>query len=1019
MRRINEDAIEQQAIRWLRALGYDHRYGPDIASDGKSPERTGYDQVILADRLRAALATLNPRLSEDEREAVARQFLSPLSPSLVENNLSWRRALTWGVEIEVRRGDQIVGERAVLVDLDNPDRNDWLVVNQLTVKQGGPKRRPDLVVFINGLPIAVIELKNPLDEAATVEKAWQQLQTYKADIPALFETNDLLIASDGYTARLGSLTADWSRFGPWRRIDGHQDIEAELELEVLLRGLFERGRLLRYLRSYCVWEQGQNPVKKIAGYHQFYGVEHAVERAVVAHQGGERRAGVIWHTQGSGKSLSMVFFAGRMLQHKAMSNPTLVVLTDRNDLDDQLYRQFVAAKDLLRETPEQAQSREHLRTLLDRPSGGVIFSTLQKLGTRKGERMPVLCGRDNVVIIADEAHRSHYDTVDGLARNLDDALPKAVRIGFTGTPIEREDRSTPEIFGDYIDTYTVRQSVADGATVPIYYESRLARLDLPEEERPRIDADFQEVTEDEEQDTTLKLSTTWASLEKVVGLKKRLKLIAEDLVKHWEARQETLDGKAMIVCMSRRICVDLYRELVRVRPDWHGADDEQGRLKVVMTGAATDPADYQPHLRNRAGMERLAKRFNDPKDPFQLVIVRDMWLTGFDVPCANTLYLDRPMHGHTLMQAIARVNRVWRGKPGGLIVDYLGVADALREAVRTYTQDREDRPSVPIQEALEALQGCYERVSDLFHGFDWSGYFSSDLAVRLRTIRAAADHALAEGDDGRKRFLDNMAALNKAVALALHLEEARRYRDGVAFFQAVEGTIRKVGTPRKQSPEALDAAIRQIVSRAVVSDRVIDVFEAAGLDKPDITILSEPFLEELQQTPYKNLQIELLRRLLSDNITALERTNVVAARKFSEKLLETIQKYRNRALESAEVILELIDLARAVRDNPKRGAGLGLTDDELAFYDALADHDGVRSVMGDAVLGAIARDLVGAIRSSVTLDWTQKESVRAEMRSRVKRLLRRHGYPPDKAEKALETVIKQAEARCAEWGEQA
>jgi type I restriction enzyme R subunit len=712
----------------------------------------------------------------------------------------------------------------------------------------------------------------------------------------------------------------------------------------------------------------------------------------------------------------MAFYAGRVILHPKMENPTIVVLTDRNDLDDQLFGQFAAARGLV-PAPVQAESREHLRDLLQVVSGGVVFTTLQKFGTRSGERMPALTDRRNVVVMADEAHRSQYEFVEGLARNLRDALPGATFIGFTGTPIDFEDRSTVAVFGDVIDAYTISQAVDDKATVPIYYEARLARIDLPEQERPRVDEAFEELMEDEEETTRAKLASTWAKLEAMVGLKKRLRPVAADVVEHFERRQEIVAGKAFVVGMSRRVCADLYREIVRLRPDWHADGDDEGRIKVVMTGSAADPAALQPHVRSKEALKTVERRFKDPDDPLQMVIVRDMWLTGFDVPPANTIYVDKPMKGHNLMQAIARVNRVWRDKPSGLVVDYLGVAEELRKAVGTYGGRKGERPGVPVEEALRVLEEKVDVVGALFHGFDSGAYHADDPGDRVDTLAAGANHVLGL-DDGKRRFLDAMSALNKAAGIAIHLEEARPLRDDVAFFQAVQKNVRKYATSPAgsgRSSEELGAAIRQIVSSAVHSDGVVDVFGLAGIERPDLSILSAEFLATLRESPHKNLQIEALRKLLQDEIRAQERRNVVQARRFSEMLDQTIAGYQNRSLEAAEVVLELIEMAKAIREAPKRGEALGLTEDELAFYDALADHDGVRDVMADDVLGAIAHDLAEAIRRSVTIDWTEKEAVRAKMRARVKRLLRRHGYPPDKREAAVATVLEQAEHIARDW----
>jgi len=1032
-----ESVVEQAAIEWLQDLGWTYIHGPTLAPDGVAPERASYRDVVLVDRLRRSLRRINDHLPADAIDEVVRRVLRLDSPSLEENNHAFHRMVRAGIELQVKRDGTMRGDIAWLFDYFEPDKNDWLVVNQLTVIDGNNNRRPDLVLYVNGLPLAVIELKNPDDPNATIESAWNQLQLYKDQIPGLFHANEVLVISDGTEARVGSLTAGFERFGPWRSVDGETLApDATPKLQVLLEGLFERRRFLEYVYHFVLWETDDGYIKKIAGYHQFYAVNKAVRATLRATaEQGDRRIGVVWHTQGSGKSISMCFFAGRVILDEDLENPTLVVLTDRNDLDGQLFAQFCAAKDLIPH-PKQAESREHLRELLNVVSGGVVFTTIQKFGLSDEERtlgdaFPVLSRRRNILVIADEAHRSQYgfdSRIDpktgqvtyGLARNLRDALPNASFIGFTGTPIEFDDKSTPAVFGDYVDTYTIRQAVEDGATVPIYYEARLARIRLPDDEKPRLDEEFDDVTEDEEESTRQKLKTTWAKLEAVVGTKKRLRLVAEDVVAHWERRLEIIDGKALIVCMSRRICVDLYRELTRIRPGWHSDKDEEGAIKVVMTGSASDPVAFHPHVRGKKRQKDIEKRFKNPDDGLKLVIVRDMWLTGFDVPSAHTLYVDKPMKGHGLLQAIARVNRRFKDKPSGLVVDYLGLADQLRKAISRYTGGRDDRPGVPVDVALAVLRERFEVVQAMFHGFDYTGYFSAKATDRLAALAGGVDHicGLEEGDPeaAKKRYIEAMTGLNKAAGIALHLEGARALRDEVGYFQAVQRNIQKytVGGSGKTDTE-LNAAIRQIVSGAIASDGVIDVFGAAGLQRPDISVLSDEFLEKVRASEHRNLQLELLKKLINDEIRTQTRRNVVQARKFSEMLERTLLAYQNRTLEAAQVIAELIELARTMRDSPKRGESLGLTEDELAFYDALADHGGVREVMSDEVLAAIAHDLVEAIRRSVTIDWTQKEAVRADMRRKVKRLLRKHGYPPDKRAEAVLTVLEQAEQVCRDW----
>jgi type I restriction enzyme R subunit len=1015
-----ESVVEQAAIEWLKALGYDYVHGLVIAPDGSVPERKAWADTVLVGRLRDALGRINPTLPGDVLDEVARRVARVDTLSVEENNLAFHRMLTKGVDVQVKRGGTLRGEQAWLVDFDEPDNNDWLVVNQFTVIEGKYTRRPDVVVFLNGLPLAVVELKNPEDEKATLKGAWNQLQTYKEQIPGLFATNELLVVSDGVEAKVGSLTAGFERFGPWRTVDGNGLApDGAPRLQVLLEGLFEKRRLLDYVRNFILWETDDGYAKKLAGYHQYWAVQKAIRETVRASRPkGDKRIGVVWHTQGSGKSISMVYYAAKIIAEPAMANPTIVVLTDRNDLDGQLYAQFCAAKDLL-PAPVQADSRKDLKDLLAVASGGIVFTTIQKFGVSKGERYPLLSDRRNIVVIADEAHRSQYEFVDGFAKHLRDGLPSASFIAFTGTPIEFTDKSTPATFGDYIDTYTISQSIEDHATVPIYYEARLAKIALPEDKKPKVDIDFEEVTEGEEEKVKGKLKSKWAKLEAMVGTEERLRLVAQDIVAHWERRLEALDGKAMIVAMSRRICVDLYREIVRLRPDWHSDEDDEGVIKVVMTGAATDPRSYQKHLRSKVRQKAIEKRFKDAADPMKIVIVRDMWLTGFDAPAAHTLYMDKPMKGHGLMQAIARVNRVFRDKEAGLVVDYLGLAEQLRQAVGVYGGKKGDKPGIPVDIALSMLHEKFEVVQAMFHGFDYRPYFTTSATARVKALAGGGNH-VCKKPDGKRRFLDAMVALNKAVGIAIHLEGARHLRDEIGYFQALHAQLRKyTNGDGGKSDEALNAAVRQIVSGAVSSEGVVDIFGAAGLKKPDISILSEEFLETVKASPYKNLQLEVLKKLLNDEVRAQFRQNVVQARKFSEMLERTIRQYQNRTLEAAQVILELIELAKHMRDAPKRGAALGLTDDEMAFYDALVAHGGVREVMGDNVLAVIAHDLVDAIRESVTIDWTQKESVRAAMRSKVKRLLRKHGYPPDKREEAVVTVIEQAEVLCRDWADAA
>ena len=1044
-----ESLVEEAALGWLEGVGYTVLHGPEIAVGMPGAERTdpGYRDVILERRLREALVRLNPELPAEALDDAFRRLTRVDAPSLIERNRALHRMLVDGVTVEYRRADgSIAGGQARVIDFDTPENNDWLAVNQFTVAEGQHVRRPDIVLFLNGLPLAVIELKNPADENATIWSAFAQLETYQAQIPALFASNAALVVSDGVQARIGALGAGREWFKPWRTIGGREDAPASLsELQVLLEGVFDQRRFLDLLRFFVVFEDlgGGLLSKKIAGYHQFHAVNVALEETLRAAQAqataaeaaraaetagryeaganpggspGDRRVGVVWHTQGSGKSLTMAFYAGRVILEPAMANPTIVVLTDRNDLDDQLFGTFARCRDLLRQEPVQAVDRADLRRKLSVGSGGVIFTTIQKFfPEEKGDRHPVLSDRRNIVVIADEAHRSQYDFIDGFARHMRDALPHASFIGFTGTPIERTDANTRAVFGDYISVYDIARAVEDGATVPIYYESRLAKLALREDERPKIDPEFEEVTEGEEVERKEQLKSKWAQLEAVVGSENRLRLIARDLVEHFENRLAAMDGKAMVVCMSRRIAVELYREIVALRPEWHGEGDDDGSIKVVMTGSASDPLAWQPHIRNKARREALAARFRDPADPFRIVIVRDMWLTGFDAPSLHTMYLDKPMRGHGLMQTIARVNRVFRDKPGGLVVDYLGLAAELKEALATYTESGgTGRTAIDQAEAIALMQEKYEVCRGLFHGFDWSRWVSGTPAERLSVLPAAQEHILAQ-EDGKERLLRAVTELSRAFALAVPSDAALRIRDDVGFFQAVRAVLAK-GTPgERRTDEELDHAIRQIVSRAVVSDEVVDIFAAAGLRKPDISILSDEFLAEVREMPQRNLAVELLRKLLAGEIRSRSRRNVVQARSFAELLEQALRKYQNRAIETAQVIEELIALAADMRAASARGVELGLTEDELAFYDALETNDSAVKVLGEPELLAIARELTRTVRDNVTIDWTVRDNVRAQLRVLVKRILRKHGYPPDKQAKATQTVLEQAEVLSELW----
>ncbi|MGI5842864.1 MAG: type I restriction endonuclease subunit R [Candidatus Xenobium sp.] len=1021
----SESVVEQAALAWLESIGYLILFGPEIAPGMPAAERENYGQVVLERRLRQALERLNPQVPSDALEEAFRKLTRPDSPSLVANNHVIHKYLVEGVPVEYQRADGSIGGDLVRVlDYDEPENNEFLAVNQFTVVENQHERRPDVVLFINGLPIAVMELKNAATENATIWSAFHQLQTYKQQIPSLFAFNEALVISDGVEARIGTLTADREWFMPWRTIEGEELADNRLpQLQVVIEGVFEKRRFLDLIRHFIVFEDvgGGVLIKKMAGYHQYHAVNLALDSTVrAAGTGGDKRVGVVWHTQGSGKSLTMAFYAGRVVLHPAMENPTLVVITDRNDLDDQLYGTFARCHELLRQQPMQAQSRANLRELLTTASGGVVFTTVHKFFPTDGEdQHPLLSDRRNIVVIADEAHRSQYDFIDGFARHMREALPNASFIGFTGTPIELTDKNTRAVFGNYVSIYDIERAVKDGATVPIYYESRLAKLELKEEERPHLDVEFEEATEGEEVEHKERLKTKWAQLEALVGTEKRLNLIAEDLVKHFERRLEAMDGKAMIVCMSRRICVELYRAIVAIRPDWHHDDDGAGILKIVMTGSASDPVDWQSHIRNKPRREELAKRFKDPKEPFKVVIVRDMWLTGFDAPCLHTMYVDKPMRGHGLMQAIARVNRVFKDKPGGLVVDYLGLADQLKYALANYIESGgKGQTAIDQEEAVAVMLERYEVCCNIFHGFDWSPWKIGGPQERLSVLPAAQEHVLAQ-DDGKNRLVKAVGELSKAFALAVPHEKALEIRDDVAFFQAVKSVLTKSTGDGRRSPEEIELAIRQIVSKAVSSDEVIDIFAAAGLKKPDISILSDEFLAEVRGMPQRNLAVEMLRKLLEGEIKARGRKNIVQARSFAELLENAIKKYQNRAIETAQVIEELIALAKDLREANQRGEKLGLTDDEVAFYDALEVNDSAVAVLGDETLRLIAQELVKAVRNSITIDWTVRENVRAQMRVIIKRILRKYGYPPDKQAHATELVLEQAEVLCKDWTEKA
>jgi type I restriction enzyme R subunit len=1042
---ITENIVELAALETLQELGWSYLHGSILAPDGVAPERRSNGDVILVGRLEAAIARLNPDAPEPARNEALRRVLTGELPSLVEENRRIHKLLTEGVDVEFRndRG-QTAATKIWLIDLDRPDANDWLAVNQFAVVENRANRRPDVVLFVNGLPLAVLELKNAASQNATLDDAYNQLQTYLHQIPSLFSTNAVLVTSDGMEARIGSITANAERFMPWRTVDG-QDFahRGTPELETLLRGAFTRENLLALIRDFIVFgDKGEGPFKIIAGYHQFHGAQKAVRQAIEATRpDGDRKIGVIWHTQGSGKSLLMAFFAGLAVKSAALENPTLVILTDRNDLDDQLFGTFGLCRDLIRQNPEQADSRYDLKQLLDKAAGGVVFTTVQKFSPERGEEsFPMLSDRRNIIVIADEAHRSQYGFESklnretglrryGYAHYIRQAMPNASFIGFTGTPIEATDINTPAIFGEYIDIYDISRAVEDGATVPIFYESRLARIELNEDEKPLIDAEIEALIEDESLTEAEKMKAKWSAVEALVGSDKRLEQIAADLVTHLEARIEAMNGKAMAVCMSRRICVALYDRIVALRPDWHSTDDREGMVKIVMTGAASDPLSWQQHIGAKRRRDDLAKRARNPDDPLRLVIVCDMWLTGFDAPCMNTMYIDKPMRGHGLMQAIARVNRVFKDKPGGLVVDYIGVAQSLRSALGQYTDSDRDKTGINESTAVAALMERYEAIRDLFHGFDYRPGIDGqprerliclggaiDWVLRWQESQAAKQKDVEDKKRAHRQFLDMVLGLSKAYALASASDEARTIRDEVGFFQAIRAALAKTTATGKISEKDRAFAVQQFVDRAVASSEIIDILKVAGIRSPDISILSDEFLMEVGKMEKKNLALEALKKLLNGEIVSRSKTNLVESRAFSNRLEEAVARYHAGAISAVEMIEALIGLAKDMQVARARGEEQGLSLEEIAFYDALAENESAVEAMGNERLRLIAHELLEQLRINVTVDWHQRESARARMRVLVKRILKKYGYPPDLADEAVQTVLAQAEILLREIG---
>jgi type I restriction enzyme R subunit len=1025
---MTEDQLEQETLAWLTDVGYTPIYGPENAFDGAMPERSNYTQVILIARLRSAIARLNPLVPLVAREDALQRVLNLDTPMLLSANRQFHRLLINGVPVEYQKDGETRGDFVRLMDFTDPGTNEWLAINQFTIK--GPKhtRRPDIILFVNGLPLVLLELKNPADENADIWKAYDQIETYKAQIPDVFQYNEVLVISDGTEAMMGSLSSSAERYMAWRTIDGVtlDPLGQFNALETLVRGVLAPVYLLDFLRFFVLFEDDGTLVKKIAGYHQFHAVRAAINQVVTASRpDGSHKGGVVWHTQGSGKSITMTCFAARVMREAAMENPTIVVITDRNDLDGQLFGVFSLSQDLLREQPVQGDTRQDLRAkLANRPSGGIVFATIQKFMPGEDEdHFPVLSDRSNIVVIADEAHRTQYGFEAkfkgdakgyqvGYAQHLRDALPNATFVAFTGTPVSAEDRDTRAVFGDYIHIYDMQQARDDGATVAIYFESRLAKLGLKAEALPGIDAEVDELAEDEEDDQQARLKSKWAALESVVGSAPRIQQVAADLVAHFEERSKAQTGKAMIVAMSRDICAHLYNAIVALRPDWHDDDPERGAIKIVMTGSASDKPLLRPHIYAKQVKKRLEKRFKDPEDPLRLVIVRDMWLTGFDAPCVHTLYVDKPMKGHNLMQAIARVNRVFRDKQGGLVVDYIGIANDLKQALKEYTASKgRGRPTVDAHEAYAVLEEKLDVLHGMLHGFDYSGFLTGGHGMLAKT----ANHVLGI-KEGKKRFGDTALAMSKAFTLCCTLDEAKAVREEVAFFQAVKVLLtKKEISGKKKTDKTRELAIRQIIGAAVVSEEVVDIFQAVGLDKPNIGILDDEFLNDVRNLPERNLAVELLERLLEGEIKARFATNVVQQNKFSELLANVIQRYQNRSIETAQVMEELIQMAKKFKAAAERGADLGLNSDELAFYDALANNEESVRELGDETLKKIAHELAESLRNNVSVNWAVRDNVRAKLRLMVKRILRKYKYPPVKQEEAVQLVLEQAESLCGEW----
>lgn len=1050
-----EDSLEKAVIETLQEMDYEYAFGPDLSVGGPRPERKDYREVILAGRLRDTLYKLNQDLPPDAIEDVYRRVITFNSPSLIENNRHFHKLLTEGVDVSFHKNGGIKTEKAIIIDFEHPERNDFLVVNQFTIIEN-ENRRPDVLIFVNGLPLVVIELKSTTDEHVGIEQAYNQIQTYKQDIPSLFYYNAFCILSDGIIAKTGTITSNEERFMNWRSVDGVNVASLDVpQYEVMIRGMLEKSRFLDIIQNFILFQESKETeydaagnkigdkktiIKIMAAYHQYFAVKKAVENTKIATSTkGDRKIGVVWHTQGSGKSFTMVFYTAYLV--KELNNPTIVVITDRNDLDDQLYSTFAKSVDILRQSPKQADVRrlteeqkkqqaksnaKELNGLYDllneRESGGIIFTTIQKFQPEEGE-MPVLTDRRNVIIIADEAHRSQYgfeaktnsktgDLKYGYAKYLRDALPNASFIGFTGTPIEFDDKSTPAVFGNYIDIYDMTRAVEDEATVKIYYENRVIKVETDDEELKKIDDEFEEITEGQEETVREKYKTKWSRLETVVGSPNRIKQLAKDIVEHFEEKQKTIDGKAMIVCMSRRICVDLYDEIIKLRPSWHNDDVNKGVIKVVMTGSAADEERLQEHIGGKQRRDTLAKRMKDPNDELKLVIVRDMWLTGFDVPSMHTMYIDKPMKGHTLMQAIARVNRVFKDKPGGVVVDYIGILESLKKALKQYTDSDKENTGIDTSAAVQVMQEKLEILRAMFHGFDYSDFMGNSQKDRMRAITGGMNFVLGLPEKEQKEFKQFALEAAKAHALCAATEEGKAAALEVSYFKAVKASLAKLGERKvqKNSKKEIETRVNQMLQRSILSEDVIDVFDALGLERPEnVSLLSEEFLQEVRGLKYKNLAVEMLKKLLEGNLKVMEKRNLVKSEKFSEKLKKAINKYRNQAITNAEVIEELIKMAKEFKKAREEEKDLGLNEDEIAFYDALTADNIVKQFMDDETLKKIAQELTNAIKQNITIDWSVRKSAQAGMRRIIKRLLKKYDYPPKQAKTALEIVMKQAE----------